>query len=181
MKTGSSLLAMVVFGSTIASASIIPSLTNVTGLGIFTWTYDVVLDNQQNLISGNMLCLAGVSGLIGTPTAPSGWTASNQAGNCPIAAGTATPNIGPSVLYSYSGATVLGGVDLGNFTFQSTVGVSAIANTAYGAVGQKKSNLTLTANQGQVNGPISAVPEPTSFLLLGSGLILAGIKRFRRS
>jgi len=166
----------------LASASIIPTFTNETGGGsLFTYNYDVTLDSLQNLVTGNQLCFSDVSGLTGTPTAPSGWTAANNTSSaCPINSGTGvsgTPtNTAPSVLYTYTGTTTVAGPsDLGTFSLQSSTGSEGLV--AYGAVAQKISNSLPTANQGDVDGP-SAVPEPEWSALFGLGLVaLAGLRR----
>jgi len=164
-----------------ASANITPTLIagSPTGSGPYTWSYDVVLDSQQNLISGSQLCLADIFGLTGTPTAPSGWTAVNQtASNCPIDAGVGIPNNAASVLYTYSGSTVVGtNQSLGTFTYQSLNGTEGLI--AYGATAQKQSNSQPTANQGNVAGATSAVPEPTTTAMVGIGLGLMALARRR--
>ena len=151
------------------------------GGSLFTYNYDVTLDSLQNLVTGNQLCFSDVSGLTGTPTAPSGWTAANNTSSaCPINSGTGvsgTPtNTAPSVLYTYTGTTTVAGPsDLGTFSLQSSTGSEGLV--AYGAVAQKISNSLPTANQGDVDGP-SAVPEPEWSALFGLGLVaLAGLRR----
>ncbi len=97
-----------------ASASIIPTFTGAsTSGGITTYTYDVDLDSQQNLITGNQLCFADVEGLTGTPTGPNAnWTASNNmTSGCPMNAGATgtVPNVASSVLYTYIGSATIDG------------------------------------------------------------------------
>lgn len=174
----------------LASASIIPTFTNVTGSGPFTYNYSATLSPDQNLISGSQLCFSDVSGLTGTPTAPTNWSATNQLSSaCPIASGVGTTvaNDAPSVLYTYSGPTVSGpssttSTPLGNFAFQSTSG-DATTEIGFGATAQKATGPeagTPTANQGETLGPtpFSAVPEPEWTAFLGLGLVaLAGLRR----
>jgi len=168
-----------------ASASIIPTFTSLsTTAGVTTYSYDVMLDSLQNVITGNELCIAGLTGLTGTPTAPTGWTAvNNPTTACPIAAGTSSPNIAQSVLYTYTAAaTISGAVDLGTFTIQSTNSAIGVLNDAYGAVAQKKSPLSVSANQGELNGPINATlgtPEPATLSLLGASLVVLGLMKRR--
>ena len=162
----------------LASANIVPTFSGESGGGsLFTFDYTAALDAEQNLVTGSELCFADVFGLTGTPTAPSGWTASNQVSSaCPVSAGVSAPNIAPSVLYTYTGTTtVYGPADLGTFTLQSTVG--GLGEIAFGAIAQNKSNLTLTANQGENLGP-SPLPEPsTGFVLIPVLVVMALAKR----
>jgi hypothetical protein len=170
-------LALLILTGGLASANIIPTFSGESGGGgLFTFDYTAALDPQQNLVTGGELCFADVVGLTGTPTAPSGWIAANQVNSvCPILAGVSVPNDLPSVLYTYSGATtVYGPADLGTFTLQSTVGSQG--EIAYGAMAQNKSNLTLTANQGEDIGP-SPIPEPSSMLLLIPALAVMALAK----
>lgn len=167
-----------------ASASIIPTFTGLsTTAGVTTYSYDVQLDSMQNLITGSQLCIADITGLTGTPTEVAGWTAANNlTGACPINAGVTVPNSASSVLYTYTAAaTIAGPLDLGIFTFQSTVSTAGTANLAYGAVDQKKSNLSVAANQGEVNGPLAPVitPEPATLGLFGVTFVGLGLMKRR--
>ncbi len=169
--------------SPIVSANIVPTSTGVSDAvsGLYTFSYAARLDDQQNLISGNELCFANIPGLAGISTAPSGWTATNGTGGCPISAGTNIPNVGLFLLETYDGPTIFGGADLGTFTFQSTDGGLGTANIPFGARAQKSSNLSVAANQGEVDGPlgVTATPEPAYFVFLGLALtILCGTKYF---
>jgi hypothetical protein len=160
----------------IASANITPTFITDTaaGGGLFTYSYTLALDAAQTLITNSEFCFAGVQGLAGTPTAPSSWTAADSASACPIAAG-AVPgnNIGPSVLYIWHGSSVTGPSTLGTFTFQSTFSTPADRLLAFGATAQLTTNGLASANQGETFGPQGTVPEPSTFLLIGAGLMLA--------
>jgi len=164
-----------------AYANIEPTFTSATTVaGITTYSYDVQVDAFQNLITGNELCIAGLTGLTGTPSAPAGWTAADAAGACPIAAGTTSPNVGPSVLYTYiASLTISGAADLGTFTYQSTNSTVGVLNDAFGATAQKKNPLSAAANQGELNGPASTVPEPANLSLFAAGLVGLGLLRRR--
>lgn len=163
-----------------ASGSIIPTSTGTsTTAGITTFSYDVQLDSMQNAITGSELCIADIAGLTGTPTAPTGWSASNLAGACPINAGVTDPNNAPSVFYMYTAApTISGPMDLGTFTFQSIFSAVGTANDAYGAIAQKKNPLSIAANQGEVNGPL-AIPEPATLSLFAASLVGVGLLKRR--
>src|SRR5580658_6299533 len=84
----------------VASATIIPSLPVVsTMLGVSTYSYTLTLSVGEEVVSGDDFCFADVLGLTGTPTAPTGWTATDQPSSaCPHIAGVVNPNSAPSVL-----------------------------------------------------------------------------------
>ena len=168
--------------SGIASANIVPTLisSNLTAPGIYTYVYDVELDNQQNLVNGSQFCLADIKGLVsGSVTAPSmsgPWSTSVSSGGCPIPAGVTSGNSGTSLDFTYSGKTVIGPSDLGDVTFQDIFSASSVVNVGFGGSAQKQIGGTPTLNQGDVQGPM-ATPEPMSMTLMGSALLGLGLVR----
>jgi hypothetical protein len=163
----------------VASAAIIPSLPVVsTMLGVSTYSYTLTLSVGEEVVSGDDFCFADVLGLTGTPTAPTGWTATDQPSSaCPHIAGVVNPNSAASVLYSYTGSTpITAAGSLGVFTFQSTITTEGTDNIAYGAFTDSPGNDTGPIEDvGDADGPESSTPEPASLGLMGGSLIGLGL------
>lgn len=169
-----------------AFANLTPILASVSTVsaGVFKYDYTLNVDNQQQIETNDEFCLGGIAGLIttgGTATAPTGWTATASTGSCPITVGSGG-NPTSSVLYKYTAGTTLAGPqNILNFTFEDVISTTGSSNTAYGGAAHQLSNNNLTFNQGFVNGPLSVTtPEPATFAMLGSGLLLAGSFRRRK-
>jgi len=177
-------------GAASASADIIPTFVNTTAgaiTGDDNYNYSAVVDSSENVISGNELCLSGITGLVlGSEAAPTGWTVLSQSltAGCSINAGAGSPNTGASITWQYTGATIDGQANLGTFSFESSDTAVGTLNDAYGAVAVKNvaGGGGATANQGEVNGPIappSTTPEPATISLFGFGLVGIGLLKRR--
>ena len=164
----------------VASANILPTaIAPTTALGVTTYSYSLALSVGETLVSGDVFCIAGLVGLTGTPTGPSGsWTEStNTSGGCSINAGTVPgENVAESITWTYTGVNVVGGSALGDISFQSTVAVAGVENDAFGATSTDTVTGDVDANQGELNGPLkSTSPEPASLGLMGGSLIGLGL------
>jgi len=188
-----------------ASANIIPTQTTTTGTGPYTWSFDLQLSNDQNIVSGlapstnpvqnttdyltGFLTIYDFAGYIpGTCAAPTGWTCTAQ--NVGFTPADVVPVDNPNIVnltWSYtSGPTIVGqapGVDLGIFSANSIY--SHATQVSYAARGIKNLGMqigTISDNVGSTSGPASSVPEPAPAASLAAGLGLAGLVwKVRRS
>jgi len=177
---------MTVASAVSANASITVSNPVVTGGGPFTWAYGISGDGQEQLNATvpTFFTIYDFGGYIaGSIFAPAGWTATTQlVGQTP--SGQIVPDNASitNLVFTYNGAiaavpTIAAGPS--GFGAQSTLSQVNL-NGFFSYQAQKITNPT-ASDQGQ--GPTSvptAVPEPMSMTMLGGGLALIGILRFRR-
>jgi hypothetical protein len=164
--------------------------------GDYLYEYTFQLDSAQQILGGqSALCLDELTGLIGSSaaTTAASWTATQGAtGGClaastPLNAGSApgnTEDVGAWVEVNYSGALVSGPLTpVGSLYFVSSDGNVGNNNDAFGGKAQANQNTaqqgTTTTNQGEMDGPVSTLPEPTTLFLVGLGLSGIGLVRFR--
>src|SRR5712692_1080020 len=123
LVTGTVGLSLLAMGGGAARADIIPLLVagSPTGSGPFTYTYDVMLTNDQRLVSGSFFTIYDFSEFTGTHSEPANWSFSSA----PIGLTPATvivPDSGalPNLTWTYTGPnTPAGPMDLGLFTADS--------------------------------------------------------------
>jgi len=165
-------------------------------IGDYLYSYTFQLDSQQQIVGGqSAICLDELQGLIAgsASTNAANWTPSTgTSGGClaagtPLNAGSAPGNVedvGAWVELNYSGATLSGAiVPIGTFYFVSSNGTVGTNNDAFGGKAEGNGTTgaslgTTTTNQGEVNGPVNTLPEPSTLALIGLGL--TGIGLFRR-
>jgi hypothetical protein len=170
-----------------ASADILPNVTTPTitpVAGGFNWTYSIMLSGTQQLLRGDSFTIYdfGPGTLVSTPD---NWTSSTSL-FAPITGmssnGTATPNQTDALnwTFTWNDGTISGPIDLGNFIIFSTGGTPRMA--AFMGLGTDQITLRQNANVTNTMVP-TAAPEPTTVVLLGSGMLglVALVGRRRRS
>lgn len=159
----------------------------------YQWSYGVTLDGNSQVNDGDFFTIFDFDGFVnGSQSNNAGWTASSTGtGTCPTDTGFPAlcaifddPAL-PNLTWTRTGGVIMGpgennpAILLGIFSAQS------IYNSPKndGWVSQDQDNQTGTANEGaggNTNVPVSAVPEPASLLLLGSGLAAVARMRARK-
>jgi hypothetical protein len=189
----------------VASANIIPTGTNITGAGPFTWTYDMQMSSDQDAKSGitppglsvphldlsygAFVTIYDFAGYVaGSCSGPTGWTCSVQnVGYTPDdTLPTDSPTL-PNLTWLYtSGATVTGqpsGTSLGTFSAVSIY--DSIDLISYAARAEKNNGSaagTVADNVGTTRGPVAPqeIPEPGSLALAGMSLAMLGYASRKR-
>jgi hypothetical protein len=173
--------------------------TTSCGAGCFTWTYNATMSAGEETSEtdnggpfNTFFTLYDIAGLLGgitnPATDPTHWSNSTQTvGITPAGiAPTDNPTV-PNITWTYIPTSqVTGNVDLGNFSFNSSLGTSSVF-ISYTQQDTKDNpghtdDDVRVAGLSQVIGPTtSSIPEPTSVLLLGTLLSLVGFGLRKRS
>jgi hypothetical protein len=171
--------ALAIAASGIANASITVAL-NTEAAGV--WTYGISVDSLESLNSTSYFTIYDFVGYeSGSIFAPAGWTDSAQlVGKTPST--TSVPDSGSLVnlTFYYVGppTTLPGGSVVNGFGADSAAPSQVLGWFSYQAI---KTSLN-TADQGDGNLEVPlGTPEPMTMSLLGGGLALLGMLRFRRN
>jgi hypothetical protein len=169
--------ALAIVGSGIANATITVALTSESG-GV--WSYGISVDSLESVNSTSYFTIYDFAGYeSGTIFAPAGWTDSVQlVGKTP---GTVNvPDSGSlyNLTFSYTGppTTLPGGSTVSGFGADSAAPSEVLGWFSYQAI--KTSLGTPDQGDGNLEVPVGT-PEPMTMSLLGGGLALLGMLRFR--
>jgi hypothetical protein len=187
------LAALVLSTSALANTITVTPTPVIAGAGPYTWAYLVQLEGQSQVNPGDFFTIFDFEGLIaGSQNSPGFWTPSSSLlGDCPAQppfpalCGVADDPTVPNLTWTYTGIVPLLGPGLNAQPI--TLGIFG-ARSIYGLprsdfwVSQDQDNqlvppVPAEAAGGNTNVP-TAVPEPATLLLLGSGLL--AVARMRR-
>ncbi len=202
--------ASLLLASSAMYADLIPTLTGITPIttgpytGDFSWNYTVSIGPDQavvpavGLAPGAMQAWPNFFSIIdfGSPTVfpistPAGWGGSADT-NAPNAFNVNAPNQAAisDIVMNYTGTTTMTGpMTISGFSFLATTNQEALG--WYEGQGTKSTsglaNGTEQGNVGRVvvpyysSGNLQQVPEPATFVLVGTGLIGLGFMRRRKA
>jgi hypothetical protein len=199
MKFFSILVLVVLVFAGLANASITPVFVGpvvTIGANDYQYNYTASVDPSEQLAPGNYQnCLSGAAcgtfftiydfqGYIpGTVSAPTNWGATVQlTGSTPNVSGCCNPPDSSAVenlVFMYTGSTVqVGtGTPIAGFSAQSIYGTASSPGAGLFSYQAQKITGTPDAGVGNLAVPVG-VPEPTSMVLIGGGLIgLAFLRR----
>ncbi len=146
----------------------------------FNWSYTAAVHELQRVEAGDWFTIYDFFGFTGTHTEPAGWVFTSA--NVGLTPGDVIPvdNPGlPNLTWMYQGNTILGPMNLGNFTAVSTSG-SVVALGSFSSRATKNvpglpANGTKVSNVGSVPVPGPVIPEPSTMALSGLGLLGLGV------
>ena len=146
------------------SDAAIISLTGNDGVGNYTYALTLAQNESVLLIVVDQIRLSGLSGVTNLALSS---TIDSFFDSCGFTASTVCLQLDTSF------QTFSGPANYGSFTVTSTVLTTGLVNFEIVT--------TPNGSSGQVTGPVAApVPEPASLLLLGTGLLGAGARRWRQ-
>lgn len=176
----------------LANATITVTTPTITGTGPYTWTYGITGDTAEQVVAGNYAtCMGGTAcgtfftiydfqGYVaGSIFAPTGWTGTTMATGLTPSGQLVTDSSVVNLVFTYNGATIPVPT-LSGFGAQTSFNTINNGGT-FSYEAQKISNPSAPdQGQGPLNVPQSSVPEPISMTMLGGGLAVLGLLRFRR-
>jgi hypothetical protein len=177
-------LALWLSGTDPARAGFTVTLNSTSPSGSNTaFNYSASISSGDQINPGDFFRIYDFSGLVGTPTAPAGWTVSVQ-----NSSPTPPPNVIlvhgddpaiPNLIFTYAGTSpILGGTTItgfqavstqsgGNLTTKDFVGRDTVASGSSGG--------TAVDSRGDVSVPaVAAVPEPTGLVSASLGVLAFG-------
>lgn len=175
-------------GASQAKAGFTITLDTVGGAGPFTWSYRAQINAGDEIRTGDFFRIYDFYGYVpGSIVAPAGWTASVALLNptpppnvlVPLGDDAAVFNL----IWTYTGtATIAGPTTLFGFSAQSLY--SASSNNQKNYVG--RNTQASGPNAGQAvdvvgNVTVPNVPEPTSMISLGLGIVALGFYARRKA